>query len=58
VDVSATLRIALPCILIAGAIGALVGGACGETVIGIRVGIIVGGTAAFVYLQRKKSGAG
>ena len=56
--VSATLRIALPCILTAGAIGALVGGAFGETVIGIRVGLIVGGAAVFVYLQRKKSGSG
>ena len=56
--VSATLRIALPFILVAGTIGALVGGAIGEGVIGIRVGLIVGGIAAFVYLQRKKSGAG
>ena len=56
--VSATLRIALPIILVAGTIGALVGGASGEGVIGIRVGLIVGGVAAYVYLQRKKSGAG
>ena len=52
------LRIALPCILIGGTIGALVGGACGEGIIGIRVGLIVGGIAAFVYLQRKKSDSG
>jgi len=52
------LRIALPCILIFGAIGALVGGPFDETAAGIRVGVIVGGAAAFVYLQRKKSGAG
>ena len=51
------LRIALPCILISGAIGALVGGPFDQTAAGIRVGIIVGGTAAFIYLQRKKSGA-
>ena len=56
--ISATLRIALPCILIAGAIGALVGGPFDESANGIRVGVIVGGAAAFVYLQRKKSGAG
>ena len=58
VKVSATLRIALPFILVGGVIGALVGGALGEGVIGIRVGLIAGGLAAFVYLQRKKSGAG
>ena len=56
--VSATLQIALPFILIAGVIGALVGGAIGEDANGIRVGVIVGGAAAFVYLQRKKSGTG
>jgi len=57
VKVSATLRIALPCILIGGIIGALVGGAFGIGVNGIRAGIIVGGVAAFVYLRRKKSGS-
>ena len=56
--VSGTLRIALPCILIGGTIGALVGGAIGDTANGIRVGVIVGGVAAFLYLKRKKSGAG
>jgi len=58
VKVSATLRIALPIILVAGAMGGLAGGAFGEGIIGIRVGLIVGGIVAFVYLQRKKSGAG
>jgi hypothetical protein len=58
VKVSAILRLALPCILIGGAIGALVGGPFDETAAGIRVGVIVGGAAAFVYLKRKKSGAG
>ena len=56
--VSATLWIALPWILIAGAIGALVGGAFGDGVNGIRVGVIVGGVTAFLYLRRKKSGSG
>lgn len=56
-NISTNLRIALPCILIGGAIGALVGGAMGEGIIGTRVGIIAGGAAAFLYLQRKKSGA-
>ena len=51
------LRIALPCILIFGAIGALVGGAIGDGVNGIRAGIVVGGCVAFVYLKRKESGA-
>jgi len=51
------LRIALPCILIFGAIGALVGGAIGDGANGTRVGIVVGGSVAFVILQRKNSGA-
>jgi hypothetical protein len=56
--VSTILRVALPCILVGGAIGALVGGAFSDTANGIRVGVIVGGAAAFVYLQRNESGAG
>jgi len=51
------LRIALPCILVFGAIGALVGCGFGDAVNGTRVGIVVGGCVAFVYLQRKKPGA-
>jgi len=58
VKVSATLRIALPCILIGGIIGALVGGAFDIGLNAIRTGIIAGGIAAFVYLRRKKSGSG
>ena len=57
-NVSASLRFALPVILFAFTIGALVGSAFGEVVIGIRISLIVGGIAAFVYRQRKKSGAG
>jgi len=55
--VASKLRIALPSILIFGAIGALVGGAAGDAANGTRVGIVVGGVVAYVYLQRKKSGA-
>jgi len=55
--VSYKLRITLPCILIFGAIGALIGGVLGDGANGTRAGIIVGGGVAFVYLQRKKSGA-
>jgi hypothetical protein len=58
VKASAILRIVLPCILLGGIIGALVGGAFGIGVNGIRAGIIVGGVAAFVYLRRKQSGSG
>jgi hypothetical protein len=50
-----TLRIALPCILIFGAIGALVGGILGDGINGIRAGIVVGGAIAFLYLQKKNS---
>ena len=49
------LRIALPCMLIFGAIGALVGGIIGDGANGTRAGIVVGGGLAFVYLQRKES---
>jgi hypothetical protein len=51
------LRIALPCILVFGTIGALVGGAVGDGINGTRAGIVVGGIVAFVFLQRKQSGA-
>ena len=50
------LRIALPCILVFGSIGALVGGALGDGANGARVGIVVGGGVAFAILQRKKFG--
>lgn len=55
---SGTLRIALPCILIGGIIGALVMGAFDLGLNAIRAGIIAGGIAAYLYLLRKKSGAG
>ena len=51
------LRIALPCILIFGAIWALVGGAIGDGANGTRAGIVVGGGVAFLILQRKNSRA-
>ncbi len=56
--VSTTLRIALPCILIGGIIGALAMGAFDLGLNAIRAGIIAGGIVAFVYLRRKKSGSG
>ncbi len=49
------LVVALPCILVFGAIGALVGGALDANPAAIRVGIVVGGVAAFFVLQRKKT---
>jgi hypothetical protein len=51
------LRVLVPCILIFGAIGALVGGPSDHSAAGIRVGIIFGGIAAYVYFYRKKSGS-
>jgi len=47
------LRTALPCILVGGALGALVGGAIGSGANGTRVGIILGGVVAFVILRRR-----
>ena len=52
------LRIVVPCILIFGTIGALVGDSIGDVLNGIRGGIIVGGVVAFLYLKRKNSGGG
>jgi len=54
ITVGAYLRIALPCILIGGALGAMIGGALGDTANGTRVGIILGGVVAFIIMQRKK----
>ena len=54
---AATLRIALPCILIGGALGAIVGSVLGSIANGFRVGVILGGAIAFIFIQRKKSNA-
>jgi len=51
------LRIPLPCILIGGALGAIIGGALGDTANGTRVGIILGGVVAFTIMRRKKRSA-
>jgi len=51
------LKIALPCILIGGALGALAGSMLDSIANGIRVGVILGGVIAFILLQRKKSRA-
>ncbi len=55
--IASTLRVALPCIVIGGGLGAIVGGALGSGVIGIRVGLILGGIVAFLYLRQKSLGA-
>jgi len=47
------LRVALPCILIFGGLGALVGGAVGAGANGTRIGIVFGGVVAFIILQRR-----
>jgi len=51
------LRIPLPCILIGGALGAMIGDALGDIANGTRVGIIMGGVVAFILLRRKKRNA-
>ena len=53
--VSEKLRVALPCILVFGLVGALFGGALDANPGAIRVGIVVGGLVAFLILQRKDS---
>jgi hypothetical protein len=55
--ISTRIKVALPCILIGAALGALVGGSLGDTANGIRAGIILGGVVAIIYLQRKQSGS-
>jgi hypothetical protein len=53
--VSSIIKTALPFILIGGVVGALVGGALGDGVNGIRGGVIAAGVAAYFYLRRKKA---
>lgn len=57
ITVGAYLRIPLPCILIGSALGAMIGGALGDTANGTRVGIILGGVVAYILLLRKKRSA-
>ena len=52
--VGAILRVAVPCILIGGALGAMIGSALGDIPNGIRVGVVLGGVVAFIIMQRKK----
>jgi hypothetical protein len=56
-NVRSNLRIAVPFILIGGALGALIGSAFGDIKNGIRVGVVLGGVGAFVFMQRKKRSA-
>jgi len=51
--IATNLKTAIPCILIGGALGALVGGVLGSTANGIRVGIILGGVIAYIILMKK-----
>jgi hypothetical protein len=54
--VAEKLRVALPCILIFSALGALVGSTMDANPGAIRVGIVSGGVVAFFILQRKNTG--
>jgi len=51
--IATNLKTAIPCILVGGALGALVGGLLDNTVIGIRVGVIAGGVVAYIILMMK-----
>ena len=55
--VGAKLRIAVPCILIGGALGAMIGSALGDIANGTRVGIVLGGVVAFTIMKRKRRSA-
>ena len=52
--IATNLKTAIPCILIGGALGALVGGVLGSTANGARVGIILGGVIAYLILLKKQ----
>jgi hypothetical protein len=52
--VATNLRIAVPCILVGGVLGAIIGTPLGSPTNGFRAGVILGGAFAFVVLQRKK----
>ena len=54
--VSAAVRIALPCIVIGGILGALVGGAFDLGLGAVRAGIVAGGVAAFAIVPRNRPG--
>lgn len=47
------LKVALPCIIIGGALGALVGIVLDNIANSIRFGIILGGVIAFIILHRR-----
>lgn len=51
--IATNLKTAIPCILIGGALGALVGGVLDSTANGTRVGIILGGVIAYIILRKK-----
>ena len=52
--IATNLKTAIPCIIIGGALGALVGGVLDITPNGIRVGIILGGVVAYIILMKKR----
>ncbi len=47
------LKIAIPCILVGGALGAVVGSVLDSPANGFRVGAILGGVIAFIILLKK-----
>ena len=51
--IATNLKTAIPCILIGGALGALVGSVLDNTANGARVGIILGGVIAYIILMKR-----
>ena len=51
--IATNLKTAIPCILVGGALGALVGSVLDSAANGTRVGIILGGVIAYMILLKK-----
>ena len=54
IPIISRLKIAIPCILIGGALGAVAGIFLDSGANGIRVGIILGGVIAFIILLKRQ----
>lgn len=51
--IATNLKVAIPCIMIGGTLGALVGSLLDSSANSIRVGIVLGGVIAFILLHNR-----